>query len=244
MRRKDAMRAGAGTAIPTVYSSHVRLAAYAPALALSALFALSACGKDNKNNPTQPATRPHETTVPTATSGFVEARTSQIVTDGSPPSQVFDDFTLSTGVTVRTVGWQGIYCVQQVNAPAPTPTATSFTVSFYSDVSGRPNTATPLQRATYTVAQAGQVFEKNVSGLTCGTAANTTWPFYRYSVTLATPFTATAGTKYWISIQATTPSYAVYFGWRDGTVDNRLSLQLFQNVYTTYNVDRAYSLAP
>ncbi len=233
-RRRPALAASAVT--------HCQLAAYAaPALALSALIALSACGKDQ---PTQPVTLAHDTTVPAATSGNVEARTSQIVTDGSSPSQVFDDFIVAQGGTVRTVGWQGIYCVQQANAPAPTPTATSFTVSFYSDVSGRPNTAAPLQTSTYTVAQAGQVFEKTVAGLTCGTATNTTWPFYRYSVALATPFTAAAGTKYWISIQATTPSYSVYWGWRDGLVDNSLSLQLYQGTYTTYNVDRAYSLAP
>lgn len=131
-----------------------------------------------------------------------------------------------------------------MNAAAPAPTASSFTVSFYSDASGRPNTAAPLQRTTFALANVGQTFQKNVSGLLCGSAANTTWPFYRYSVTLTTPFTATAGTKYWISVQATTPSYSVYWGWRDGTVDNRMSLQLFQGVYTVYNVDRAYSLLP
>lgn len=213
-------------------------------LTLFGSLALSACSSSSKH-PTEPGkTTPpgHESTIPAGTSGYVEARTSQIVTDGSPPSQVFDDFTLSAAATIRTVGWQGIYCVQQVGSAAPAPTASSFTVSFYPDVAGRPNVATPIQRSTYTVSQTGQVFEKNVSGLICGTAANTTWPFYRYSVTLATPFTAVAGMKYWISVQATTPSYAVYFGWRDGTVDNNLSLQLFQNVYTVYNIDRAYSL--
>ncbi len=117
-------------------------------------------------------------------------------------------------------------------------------MSFYSDASGRPNTAAPLQTSTYTVAQAGQVFEKIVGGLTCGTAANTTWPFYRYSVALTMPFTAAAGTRYWVSVQANTPSYGVFWGWRDGVVENNLSLQLFRGVYTTYNVDRAYSLAP
>ncbi|MEP6692601.1 MAG: hypothetical protein ABJD07_15700 [Gemmatimonadaceae bacterium] len=166
------------------------------------------------------------------------------MTNGSPPSQVFDDFTFTQTGTITTVGWQGIYCVQQVNAAAPAPTASSFTVSFYPDAAGRPNLAARIQTSTYTVAQTGQVLEKTVPGLTCGTAANTTWPFYRYSVTLATPLTATAGTKYWISIQATTPSYDVYFGWRDGTPNNNSSLQLFQGVYTTYNVDRAYSLKP
>ncbi len=222
---------------------HNRFKMSTSVLMLSGSIALSACGSSNHPT-TPPVTTPlgHETTIPATTSGYIEARTSQIVTDGSPPSTVFDDFVLSANATIRTVGWQGIYCVQQVNAGAPTPTASSFTVSFYSDISGRPNVAAPLQKTTYTVAQTGQVFEKTVPNLYCGTAFPTTYPFYRYSVALTTPFTAVAGTKYWLSIQATTPSYAVYWGWRDGTVDNRLSLQLFQGVYTTFPVDRAYSL--
>jgi hypothetical protein len=212
------------------------------------MLGLVACGSDSgpdqeDDDPTPPP--PDQSTlVPSGTPGFIEARTSQIVTNGGAPSWVFDDFTFSTAGTIRTVRWQGIYCVQQPNAPAPTPTASSFTVTFYEDVSGRPNTATPLQASTYTVAQAGQVFDKTVGGLFCGTAANTTWPFYNYAVTLSTPFSAAAGTKYWISVQATTPSYDVYFGWRDGTANNNLSLQLFDGVYTTFNVDRAYALEP
>lgn len=215
-----------------------------PTALLAALLLATACGGDSSEPPPPPPPdEPTRTTiVPPTSSGYVEARTSQIVTDGSPPSWVFDDFILDENTTIRSVGWQGIYCVQQPNAPAPSPTASSFTVTFYSDVSGRPNTAAPLQSSTYTVAQAGQVFQKTVSGLTCGTAANTTWPFYLYSVQLSTAFNATAGTKYWISVQATTPSYAVYFGWRDGTPDNNLSLQLFDGSYTTYPIDRAYSL--
>jgi hypothetical protein len=214
----------------------------APLVAL--VLALAACGDDNSSPPPAPPEPTQSTLVPTGNTGFVEARTSQIVTNGAPPSQVFDDFTFATDGTIRSVRWQGIYCVQQANAPAPAPTASSFTVSFYTDAAGRPNIAAPVQTSTYTVAQTGQAFEKNVGGLNCGTAANTTWPFYNYAVTLATPFTASAGTKYWISVQATTPSYDVYFGWRDGTVNNRMSLQLFEGDYTTYDVDRAYALEP
>ena len=220
-------------------------------LLLSALFVLGACKGDKSTGPhttppppppPPPAAAPHETTVPTTNPGFVEARTSQIVTDGSPPSQVFDDFTIAATRAFTTVSWQGIYCVQQQNAAAPQPTASAFTISFYSDASGRPNLNAPLHKSTYTVAQSEQTFEKTVTGLTCGTAPNTTWPFYKYQVTLPTAFTAIGGTKYWISIQATTPSYAVYFGWRDGLPHNNSSLHLFQGVYTSHNVDRAYSL--
>ena len=214
------------------------------ALALVAWFAVTACGTEDNTGPDDEEPDPVEQSniVPPSNGGYVEARTSQIVTDGSPPSQVFDDFTLGNDGTIRTIGWQGIYCVQTPGAGAPAPTASSFTISIWSDLNGRPNTAAALHTSTYTVAQVGQTFEKNVSGLNCGTAANTTWPFYLYSATLSTPFQATGGTKYWLSIQATTPSYAVYFGWRDGTPLNNLSLQLFNGVYTTYNIDRAYSL--
>jgi hypothetical protein len=215
------------------------------ALCASLAFSIGACSK--KASTTEPvitAQPTRSTIVPLTTSGYVEARTSQIVSNGAAPSQVFDDFRFTAGATIRTVSWQGIYCVQQANAGAPAPTATAFTVSFYADAGGRPNTAAPLLTATYALAQTAQTFEKNQGGLTCGTAANTTWPFYKYSVALSTPFTAAANTKYWLSVQASTPSYDVYWGWRDGTVDNSSSLQLFQGTYTTFAIDRAYSLVP
>lgn len=216
-------------------------------LAGVAVLGLAVVGCKGKKSPTEPQVIPttsRTTVVPQTSSGYVEARTSQIVSNGAAPSQVFDDFTLTGASTIRTVAWQGIYCVQTAGAGAPAPTATSFRVSFYTDASGRPNLSTPVQSSTYTLAQSNQTFEKNQSGLTCGTAANTTWPFYRYTVTLATPFVATPNTKYWVSVQALSPSYDVYWGWRDGTPDNNSSLQLFQGTYTTYAIDRAYSLTP
>lgn len=208
-----------------------------------ALLLLAGC-KGKADGPTTPVVVPtgRSTIVATSTAGFVEARTSQIVTNGALPATTFDDFSLATATTIRTVGWQGIYCVQQPNAAAPSPTAITFTVRIYTDVSGRPNVATPVLAATFPLAQVGQTFDKTVSGLLCGTAANTTWPFYRYSVTLPTAFVAAANTRYWISVQATTPSYDVFWGWRDGTPDNNLSLQLFNGAFTTFAVDRAYSL--
>lgn len=103
MSRNESTGAPGATASARTHSSRLQSQAHtAQVLALSALFALSACGsKDSTQPTTQP---PHDTTIPVATSGYVEARTSQIVTDGSPPTQVFDDFTLSSATTVRTVG--------------------------------------------------------------------------------------------------------------------------------------------
>ncbi|MBC7843830.1 MAG: hypothetical protein H7099_16030 [Gemmatimonadaceae bacterium] len=208
--------------------------------------AMTAC-KGKKDGPTAPSGTPitsRGSTVPAASAGYVEARTSQIVSNGALPSQVFDDFTFTAASTIRTASWQGIYCVQIAGSAAPAPTATSFRVSFYADSSGRPRLGTPLSSTTYTVAQSGQTFEKNQGNLTCGTAANTNWSFYRYTATLSTPFAAAANTKYWFSVQALTPSYDVYFGWRDGIVDNSSSLQLFNGTYTAYPFDRAFALTP
>ena len=206
---------------------------------------LSAC-KNTDDAPTGPVTTPiisRASLAPSSSPGYVEARTSQIVSNGAAPAQVFDDFTFTAASTIRTASWQGIYCVLST-AAAPAPTASAFRVSFYADSSGRPRLGTPLASATYTLAQSAQTFEKNQSGLFCGTTANTNWSFYRYTVTLSAPFTAAANTKYWFSVQALTPSYDVYFGWRDGLVDNSSSLQLFNGTYTPFGFDRAFSLTP
>jgi hypothetical protein len=39
-----------------------------------------------------------------------------------------------------------------------------------------------------------------------------------------------------------TPSFQTFWGWRDGTPDNRSSLLVANGIPTTYPVDRAYSL--
>jgi hypothetical protein len=208
---------------------------------------LVAAGCSKKKTPTEPPipkTTSRNSLVPASNSAIIEARTSQIYANGSLPALVTDDFTFTGASNITKVGWQGIYCVQTPGAAAPAPTATGFTITFYADAAGRPNVAAPLQTQTFTLAQANQVFDKNVSGLTCGTAANTTWPFYSYSATLTTAFPAAANTKYWIGIQALSPSFAVFWGWRDGVPDNNQSWQLFNGTFTSFPFDRAYSLAP
>ncbi len=204
-------------------------------------------GCSKKKAPTEssvPRTTSRSSLVPASNGTIIEARTSQIYANGSLPALVTDDFIFTGSSNITKVGWQGIYCVQTPGAAAPAPTATGFTITFYADNAGRPNVAAPLQSQTFTLAQANQTLDKNVPGLTCGTAANTTWPYYSYSATLTTAFPAAANTKYWIGIQALSPSFAVFWGWRDGVPDNNQSWQLFNGMFTSFPFDRAYSLAP
>ena len=134
--------------------------------------------------------------------------------------------------------------MQADGSAAPAATATQFVVAIYADNAGRPNTAAPLLQTTVTPAAAGQTFERNVANVTCGSANNTNWSLYDYRLTLPTPLAVAANTTYWVSVQAISPSYDVYWGWRAGTANNNLSLMLFQGAYTSYTLDRAYSLLP
>lgn len=214
-----------------------------PAMSVAVIAVLSACGSDSPSGPDNSSVYP-STLVPLSSTAALGIRTSQAPTNGQPPGLAFDDFTLSNGGSVRIVSWQGAYCRQTSNSAAPSPTTSNFVVSIYSDAAGRPNTSTNLRTATFTAAQANEKLDKTVASLTCGAAGNTTYALYSYSVTLPSAFTAAAGTKYWLSVVATTPTYDVIWGWRDGTVANNVSLQLFQGVYTALTVDRAFSIAP
>lgn len=211
-------------------------------IAAAAVISLAACSGGESSGPLEESIYPN-TMVPSNSTAALGTRTSQAPTNGQPAGPAFDDFTLNNGGSVRTVSWQGTYCRQTAaNSPAPTPTASVFTVSIHADASGRPAT-TSLRTATFTLAQANQQLEKTVPGLTCGLANNVTVALYNYSVTLPDAFTAAAGQKYWISIVATTPTYDVLYGWRDGTASNNVSLQLYQGTYSTLTADRAFALA-
>jgi hypothetical protein len=206
---------------------------------------LTACAGDEPTTPAEilPLAAGRSTIVPSTSTAGIGSATSQSVANGQPTGFAFDDFTLSTATTVRTVAWQGGYCGQSANAAAPTPTATTFTITIYSDVAGRPNTAAPLSTTVVPVAQSGQTLDKTVPAFTCGTFSSTI-ALYNYTIALPTPFNAAANTKYWIGVLAATPSYSVLWGWRVGTADNSLALQLFSGTYTPLTQDLAFSLKP
>jgi hypothetical protein len=236
---------------PFAYRSSRRRARSLCALLLAAT-SLTACGGDK--NPTAPTPAPTPPPAPTSrttqnplgSATNVEARTSQVIPQTGPnvpTAQVFDDFTFTAGANIRTVAWQGIYCVATANAPAPAPTASAFVVTFYADQSGQPNLQSPLFSTTVPIAQANETLDRTQANLNCGTTP-TTWAFYSYSTTLPSAFGAAPNTRYWLSVQAVTPSFQTFWGWRDGTPDNRTSLQLVNGNIVTWPVDRAYSLAP
>lgn len=235
-----------------------RLATWSSALALATAFALAGCGGHSGGGddddevggpppPPPPASAPLRSSLVAAGSNtnLIEARTSQAPTaPGAAPSTVYDDFRLTAAGTVTSVSWQGIYCVQANGAAAPAPTATQFIITFYPDAAGRPDLAAPLGTTTVTPAAANQTFERNFPGLSCGSASNTTWGLYDYRATLAAPIALAAGTTYWFAVQAVTPSYDAYWGFRAGTTDNSLSLLRFMGAYETLTFDRAFALHP
>jgi hypothetical protein len=132
-----------------------------------------------------------------------EARTSHTRT-GTQTIRVFDDFSFAAGATLQQVAWQGIYCREVLNAPAPVPVATSFTVSFHADLAGVPDTTAALYSETMPLAAVGETLEQT-GVASCGTTS-TTWGLYDYAATLSSSFDAVAGTRYWISIMAALPA--------------------------------------
>ncbi|HWY88990.1 MAG TPA: hypothetical protein VNX28_19910 [Gemmataceae bacterium] len=111
----------------------------------------------------------------------------------------YDNFTLGTTSTVRNVSWVGGFLPTIVNN-----TITSFTLTFYSDNSGAPGTAL----TTNTISgNANQSF--------VGRDALQDY-VYSYSANLPTPFVATSGTHYWLSVVANLNAGGTFqWGWEN-----------------------------
>ena len=159
---------------------------------------------------------------------------------GAQDRQTFDDFRLSSTTTIRALSFQGL---RFVNAPV-----TSFYISFIRDNNGSPFTYSdienyrprPLWSANYTPAEANERLD---IAKACENSPQQQCGYYNYQVTLAAPFTAAAGTRYWILIQAETP-YLQQSGWswRKGTTDNSFAGTNLAG--TTFPWDFAFALYP
>jgi len=112
----------------------------------------------------------------------------------------WDNFSISSNVPITEIKWHGGYYY------GGTPVA-SFTISIYSSIAGnsQPNVATAPPLATYTI-------NGNASQTPAGATAGVS---YDYDYVLPTPFQVTAGTVYWIQIeaaQAGIPDWAIGAG--------------------------------
>ena len=160
---------------------------------------------------------------------------------GGEDRQVYDDFVSATSAAIRTIAWQGI-------RPTMRPPA-SFHISFIADDGGfilrRPdntNSGRPgaLYGATFPVAQVNEQL-----GVTraCDNSPQQQCGSYDYTVTLAAPFRTTAGTRYWILIQAESPLGSLSgWSWRKGQTANSFSMSNLANTLFTW--DFAFALRP
>jgi hypothetical protein len=138
-------------------------------------------------------------------------------------SVVYDDFTLATDANLSSVSWQGGYF-----NPGQLGNIAAFKINLYSN-----NVNTPgALLASFTIA--GNANESLVGNSFFG-------PVYNYQASLAGGFAVTAGTRYWIGIQAEMP-FPPQWGWHTGTGGNGIAAQDFFGTRSGLQEDMAYTL--
>jgi hypothetical protein len=135
--------------------------------------------------------------------------------------QAFDDFSLGSSATIRSVTWTGFF-VNSVGAgtnPPSAPSTTSWQISFSADSGGSPGAA--LETETISAADVHATFLGDVSGL------GTTVAWYTFSAILPTSFAATGGTTYWFSTVSNQPAFNPFFSWSsDGITETNGTWQV------------------
>jgi hypothetical protein len=185
--------------------------------------------------------------------------------------RAYDDFTSATATTIRTVSWQGGYCRISLlppfgfgvpPPPPPVAVSRSFEVSFYADFNGVP--VVPMNRlGLYTVRLTPSEVREQLAFSNSYPPDGTCFPttqsgtptatYYHYTAVLPVPFPVTAGTRYWLSVQADTglvfPRPAdspgdIEWGWRIGMRNNNRSLFNGVSAFSVTADDLAFSLSP
>lgn len=117
----------------------------------------------------------------------------------------YDDFVLPTDSLITNVGWAGFTYGQDPATSGP------FTISFFED-----SNSAPGNLLSSNLVSAGDMVFTPIPQFAA-------WSVYDISGNLATPFQATAGTRYWLSVYST--SLTAFFAW-DGTGNvNNLSYE-------------------
>lgn len=160
---------------------------------------------------------------------------------GPNDRQVYDDFVIAGGATIRTIAWQG----RRFAAEKPQ--------RFYVAIIADNGVRNPIEAwawsgerpvaiwsATYEMAQVTETIELTRA---CESAPQTQCAYSDYAVGMATPFTAAPGMRYWVMIQAeSSMQQNPRFSWRKGTRDNNFSTGNLAG--TTFPWDMAFALRP
>jgi hypothetical protein len=143
--------------------------------------------------------------------------------------KVYDDFITTKADTIRSIAWQGI----RRTAAAPP----RFNLEILSD-SGVTGIGV-LYQGTYS---ADQVNEHLDGTQACGNSPQQQCGWYSYSAALATPFTTTGTTRYWLMLQVESlfDSSPTGWQWRKGTPDNGFSKSTIAN--TIFPWDFAFAI--
>jgi hypothetical protein len=147
----------------------------------------------------------------------------------------YDNFSLAATSIVNAVSWQGGYFLPPVQGPI-----SAFTLTFYADASGQPGAALLSETIP------GTANETSVGTETAtGNGGNLV---FNYSDPLPVPFSAQAGTTYWLSIvpdlpfdQSDNPAFGQW-GWHSGVGPDGTSVQDFFGDRLTRQDDLAFTL--
>jgi hypothetical protein len=158
-------------------------------------------------------------------SGFGQA--SQTDTSGKfgAYSAAYDNFSLGSSSSITSLAWTGI----SFN-PSIMGTISAFTISFYFDSGGQPG---------------AQLFSETIPGTANETFVNDSNSSGTYvenfSQALNTPFLATGGTQYWLSIVASSP-FPPEWGWATGIGGDGVGFSTFSGSSGQVPYDFAFTL--
>lgn len=206
-------------------------------LGLSLAVLTAHCSGRDPDSPTAPSTPAgpnvlHDSMTPVPAITETASKSMSYARRPTIYSMSLDDFTSPTIGSLRVLRWLGVYCeALHQNLRLPNGGADSFYIAIYSDRGEVMDFNLPaLSAGTYTLAQVHERFVQSAN-YWCGNQSQpVSAAFYEYSLTLTQPVPVTAGTRYWVGIQALigdSPSAVfgdpqcdrcVIWAWRGGSV--------------------------
>jgi hypothetical protein len=140
----------------------------------------------------------------------------------------YDNFVAPVTSTLTSAQWTGGYFNAAIPGTTPIPgNITAFTLTFYGDAGGKPDTTHPPLAIESILGNAKEQFV----GMELGTGLPMA-SIFSYSTPLPTPFTLQAGTPYWLSIVAdldfSDNTNGLQWGWHTASNGLNDGLNVFQ----------------